>query len=220
MKGRYIVLEGIQGSGKTDQIKRIAEWLRGQGIAVHTTREPGGGDVTARTLRIITQNPAYNLTTKTEVLIYNAARAQSLEVIRNVLARGVWVICDRSYLTTLAIQYYARGDVKNYDDINKICEFAVGDMWPDLTLVLDVPAEVSKKRASARYRGERFDTLDLDFLQRIRKGYLTEAKKRKLTVIDGTQTQASVFEAVSGHIKPLLSQMMGALPAAGRRPDK
>jgi len=172
-------------------------------------------------LRIITQNPMYNLNTKAEVLIYNAARAQSLEIIRNVLSRGVWVICDRSYLTTLAIQYYARGDVKKYDDINKICEFAVGDMWPDLTLVLDVPAEVSKKRASARYRGERFDTLDLDFLDKIRRGYLTEAKKRKLPVIDGTKNQAAVFDAISGHIKPFLSQMVGTLrPTKAGRPDK
>ncbi len=204
MKGRYIVLEGIQGTGKTEQIARLGQWLRSKGLHVHITREPGGADLTARTLRLITQNPTYRLNTKTEVLIYNAARAQLMEIIRDLLSRDVWVLCDRSFLTTLAIQYYARGDVDDYDTINKICEFAVGDMQPDLMLVLDAPAEVVQARASARYRGERFDNLQLDFLRRMREGYKTEATKRNLPLIDATKTPNEVFALLQAQIKPLI----------------
>lgn len=203
MKGRYIVLEGMQGSGKTSQITRLAAWLRSEGKAVFTTREPGGADLVARTLRLITQNPTYKLNTRTEVLLYNASRSQSLEIIRDLVGRGVWVLCDRSFLTTLAIQYYARGDVKNYDDIVRICEFAVGDMMPDMMLVLDIDPETAQKRADARYRGERFDQLKLEFLKRMQNGYLKEAKLRKLPVIDARKNEKAVFTALQTEIKRL-----------------
>lgn len=205
MKARYVVLEGIQGSGKTDQIFLLVNLLRSKGIAVHQTKEPGGADAAARAIRLITQTPEYNLTTKTEVLLYNAARAQLLGLIRDQLKKDVWVVCDRSYLTTLAIQYYARNDIKNYSEVEQICKFAVGGTEPDLTIVLDVPAKVAQKRAEARYRGERFDQLELDFLKRMRQGYLKEAKKRGHPVIDGTQTIATVAKAIERHIVKFLT---------------
>lgn len=213
MKGKYIVLEGIQGSGKTAQAAKLASWLRSEGIPVHITREPGGADVVGRTLRLLTQSPNYNLNTRAEVLLYNAARAQTLEIIKNLVDRGVWVICDRSYLTTLAIQYYARGDVKEYDEIMRICKFAIGDMWPDLLLVLDVPEKVAQERSSARYRGERFDSLPLDFLKRMRAGYKLEAKKRKLPLIDASHGEDQVFEK----LKTAISKLIKLAPKSNRK---
>lgn len=205
MKARYIVFEGIQGTGKTTQLARVADWLRDKGQAVSLTREPGGADAVARSIRRITQDPTLNINTKTEVLLYNAARAQSLENIRDLLSRGVWVLADRSYLTTLAIQYYARGDIKEYDDIAKICEFAVGDMMPDMTFVFDIEPAIAKERIASRYQGERFDNLPLDFLVRMREGYIAEAKKRDLVMIDASKD----VDAVNADVIKYIQQLAG-----------
>src|SRR5690606_19972938 len=110
--GRYIVIEGAEGVGKTTQIELLGERLRSAGYNVRLFREPDSQtDLTARTIRMMTQDPRFPMNTRTEVLLYNAARSQSLEVIRNAREAGVICLCDRNFLTTLAIQYYGRGDV-------------------------------------------------------------------------------------------------------------
>lgn len=182
--GLYVVIEGTEGVGKTLQVNLLADRLQSEGYLVRKFREPDShSDVTARAIRTITQDPFYPMNTRTEVLLYNAARSQSLENIRNSRAQGIVCLCDRNYLTTLAIQYYGRGDVPDYDTINNIISFAVGDMEPDITIVLDAPVIELKKRAHKRERGERFDNLDLAFLERVRTGYLLEAKQRNYPVV-------------------------------------
>jgi dTMP kinase len=193
---KYIVLEGIQGGGKTAQIQILADRLTKAGYATHTTREPGGSALASRVLRYITQNPQYPLTTKAEVLIYNASRTQSLETIRDLLERDVWVIADRNYLTTLAIQYYARNDGLDYDEIDAICRFAVGDMEPDATIVLDLDARTAAERTKTRAIKERFDGLSTGFLERMRQGYLTEAKKHNYPVVDARKNIEAVAEDI------------------------
>lgn len=183
-KGRYIVIEGPEGVGKTTQLQLLAEKLQAAGYSVRLFREPDSQtDLTARTIRMLTQDPRYPMNTRTEVLLYNAARSQSLEVIRKARDAGVICLCDRNYLTTLAIQYYGRGDVPDYQTINSIIDFAVADMQPDMTVVLDAPVSTLKERAHARGAGERFDNLDEAFLERIRAGYLWEAKQRGYPVV-------------------------------------
>ncbi|MGB4966982.1 MAG: dTMP kinase [Candidatus Saccharimonadales bacterium] len=197
MRGKYIVIEGAQGVGKTTIIQRLGDMLAQAGLAVKVMREPESqNDLTSRTIRHLTQDPRYPMSTRTEVLLYNAARSQSLEIIRDAVKNGVYVLVDRSYLTTLAIQYYGRGDVQDYQKINEIIEFAVGDMQPDLLLVLDAPVDVLKKRTQARYNGDRFDNLDEAFLERVRAGYLWEAKQRNLPVIYATGDKDEVFKEV------------------------
>src|ERR1700694_3583362 len=135
-KGKYIVIEGPEGVGKTTQVILLAEALRKAGLPVRVMREPDSqNDITARAIRQLTQDPRYPMNTRTEVLLYNAARSQSLQIIRESVEQGVICIVDRNYLTTLAIQYYGRGDVPDYDTINNIIGFAVGDMEPDLCVV-------------------------------------------------------------------------------------
>ncbi|HUD03247.1 MAG TPA: dTMP kinase, partial [Patescibacteria group bacterium] len=103
--GMYIVLEGAGGAGKTTQIELLAERLRQDGYAVRMFREPDSQtDLTARVIRRLTQDPRYPMNTKTEVLLYNAARSQSLEIIRQARQEGVICLCDRNFLTTLGIQ--------------------------------------------------------------------------------------------------------------------
>lgn len=195
--GLYIVLEGPEGVGKTTQIEMLAMRLRKEGYIVRQFREPDSqSDLTARAIRTLTQDPRYPMNTKTEVLLYNAARSQSLEIIRNARAQGVVCLVDRNYLTTLAIQYYGRGDVPDYDTINSIISFAVGDMEPDITVILDAPVLQLQERAQHRGQGERFDNLGIEFLERVRAGYLLEAKQRNLPVITALGSPDQIHEEI------------------------
>lgn len=196
-KGKYIVIEGPEGVGKTTQLHELARRLQAAGLPVRTLREPDSqSDLTARAIRQLTQDPRYPMNTRTEVLLYNAARAQSLEVIRQSIEHGVICLVDRNYLTTLAIQYYGRGDVPDYQTINSIISFAVGDMEPDLCILLDAPVNVLHERLAGRYNGERFDNLSDEFLERVRAGYLWEAHQRKLPVIFATDSQEQVADNI------------------------
>lgn len=221
-KGKYIVIEGPEGVGKSTQIKELARRLRAAGLPVRTLREPDSqSDLTARAIRQLTQDPHYPMNTRTEVLLYNAARAQSLQVIKTSVDEGVICLVDRNYLTTLAIQYYGRGDVPNYDTINNIIDFAVGGVEPDLCIVLDAPVNVLKERMSSRREGERFDNLDASFLERIRAGYLWEAKQRQMPVIfatDDTSVVAdNIWQLVSRELsvrEPVVKAAAMSTPAA------
>src|SRR5476649_2127829 len=202
-KGKYIVIEGPEGVGKTTQLLELARRLQAAGLPVRMLREPDSqSDLTARAIRQLTQDPRYPMNTRTEVLLYNAARSQSLQVIRQSIEHGVTCLVDRNYLTTLAIQYYGRGDVPDYQTINTIINFAVGGVEPDLCIVLDAPVNVLRERLADRYSGERFDNLDDAFLERVRAGYLWEAKQRNLPVIFATDepnvVADSIWKLVSG----------------------
>jgi len=225
-RGRYIVLEGPEGVGKTTQLEYLAHRLEAAGYPVRLFREPDSqSDLTARAIRTLTQDPRYPMNTRTEVLLYNAARSQSLEVIRNARAAGVICLCDRNYMTTLAIQYYGRGDVPDYETINSIISFAVADMEPDMTIVLDAPTQVLRDRAVGRGAGERFDNLGPDFLERVRAGYLWEAKQRGFPVVYAGDSAEDVTEEIwkilngkikeadaTSHEPPLISASAAVTP--------
>ena len=205
-KGYYIVLEGAEGVGKTTQIEFIAQELQKYGYPVQLFREPDSqSHLSARAIRQITQDPNYPLNTRAEVLLYNAARALSLEVIASARQQGVICLVDRNYLTTLAIQYYGRGDVPDYDTINTIISFAVGTMEPDLTIILDAPTDELAKRMAGRKHGERFDSLDLQFLDKVRTGYLLEAKQRGYPVVFADSSPENVFREVWQHVAQLFN---------------
>lgn len=205
-KGKYIVLEGPEGVGKTTQLLELTRRLQAAGLPVRTFREPDSqSDLTARTIRQLTQDPNYPMNTRTEVLLYNAARAQSLQVIKQSVEQGVICVVDRNYLTTLAIQYYGRGDVPDYKTITDIINFAVGGVEPDLCVVLDAPVSILRERMKGRAGGDRFDDLDEAFLERVRAGYLWEAKQRNLPVVfansDEQTVSNQVWQLVSATLK-------------------
>jgi len=196
-RGKYIVLEGPEGVGKTTQLLELSRRLQAAGLPVRNLREPDSqSDLTARAIRQLTQDPRYPMNTRTEVLLYNAARSQSLEIIKHSIDSGVNCVVDRNYLTTLAIQYYGRGDVPDYTTINNIISFAVGGIEPDLCIVLDAPVPVLRERLGERYHGERFDNLDDAFLERVRSGYLWEAKQRNLPVVFATDSPDEVADNI------------------------
>jgi dTMP kinase len=225
-RGRYIVIEGPEGVGKTTQLEKLAHRLEAAGYPVRLFREPDSqSDLTARAIRLLTQDPHYPMNTRTEVLLYNAARSQSLEVIRRARDSGVICLCDRNYLTTLAIQYYGRGDVPDYNTINSIINFAVADMQPDMTIVLDAPSQVLHERAVGRGAGERFDNLGVDFLERVRAGYLWEAKQRGYPVVfagdPADQVTENIWKILNGAMQsqapktaepPIISAAAAATP--------
>ena len=183
-KGKYIVLEGPGGTGKSSQILELSKRFQAAKLPFRIFREPDSqSDLTARAIRQLTQDPHYPMNTRTETLLYNAARSQSLQVIKTSIEEGLNCIVDRSFLTTLALQYYGRGDVDDYQKINQIIDFAVDGMYPDLCIVLDAPTKTLKERLNERDGGERFDHLDLAFLERVRSGYLWEAEQRKYPVV-------------------------------------
>jgi len=218
IKGKYIVLEGPEGVGKTTQLMELARRLQAAGLPVRTLREPDSqSDLTARAIRQLTQDPRYPMNTNTEVLLYNAARSQSLQVIRHSVEQGVICLVDRNYLTTLAIQYYGRGDVPDYDTINRIIGFAVNGVEPDLTILLDAPVPILKERLGGRYHGERFDNLDAAFLERVRSGYLWEAKQRHLPVVFATDDQDTVADNIWKLVSETLA-LRGSKAASTTRP--
>ncbi len=195
--GKYIVIEGAEGVGKTTQLQELSRRLQTAGLPVRTFREPDSQSaLTARAIRRLTQDPHYPMNSRTEVLLYNAARSESLRVIRQSVNNGIICLSDRNYLTTLALQYYGRGDIPDYQTINTIISFALNGIEPDVCIVLDAPADVLKQRTAGRYQAERFDNLSEDFLERVRAGYLWEAKQRNYPIIFATDSESEVADKV------------------------
>lgn len=219
MRGTYIVIEGAEGVGKTTQVKMLADALTALDIPVKVFREPDGeSDRTTQVIRQITQDPSYPMNSRTEVLLYNAARSQSLEKISAAREAGFVCLVDRSYLTTLAVQYYGRGDITDYERLNQIIEFAVGNVKPDLTVVLDAPVDVLMTRKATTRETERFDQLDAPFLERIRSGYLWEARQRDLPIVYALGTADEVFDDIWRILTPILAieatQQMASEPTS------
>ena len=209
-KGIYVVIQGVQGTGKSTQIVELNRRFQAAGLPVRMMREPDSQtDLTARNVRTMTQSPRYPMNTKTEVLLYNAARSQTLDIVRKMTSRGVNCILDHSYLSTLAVQYYGRGDIDDYDAINQIIKFAVGDMEPDLIIIIDIPVDESVKRLKDRGAGENFDNLPRDFLERERNGLLKEAKMRNLPIVDGTQSLEDLSDEIWSYVSDTLKEQRG-----------
>lgn len=205
-KAKYIVIEGAEGVGKTTMVQLIAQQLQAAGLSVKILREPDTqNDLTARELHRILSDPRYPMSSRAEALLFNAARVQSLAFIRSATENGVYCLVDHSYLTTLTTQYYGRGDITDYDRINSIIDFAVGDMQPDLMVVLDAPVTVLHERLQNRPDRSKSNHFDDSFYERVRAGYLWEAKQRNLPVVHATDDIDTVFKNVWQHVAATLA---------------
>ncbi len=185
----FITLEGPEGSGKTSQLAPLAEFLRQQGQAVFTTREPGGTLIGEQVRAILTNLKNTDMNPRTEILLFCAARAQLVEeVIRPHLALKEIVLSDRYADATLAYQGYGHG--VDLATLRLLLNFATGSLWPDLTLLLDLPSEAGlKRKRSGGGEWNRLDAYQLDFHQRVRRGYLELARQepQRWCVIDAMQ---------------------------------
>jgi len=202
MRGKFITFEGPEGGGKSTQIQALAEWLRRQGKTVVTTREPGGTRLAELIRGLVREEMDDPPVTRCEVLLFLAARAQVVsQVIRPALARGDWVLCDRFADSTFAYQGYGRGiDVRLLRNFN---DFATEGLVPDMTILLDVPPEVSRERLAARQAataatGDRIETAGEMFHRRLREGFfeLAQEEPERFVVIDAARSVDMVTASV------------------------
>jgi dTMP kinase len=190
----FIVIEGIEGSGKSTLIAGLAEHLEAAGHAVAVTREPGGTPV-GDAIREIFLDRAIAMAPLTEALLVNAARAEHvLRVIRPMLDDGRIVLCDRFVDSTLAYQGYGRGIDLN--ELRAICATAADGVEPDLVLVIDVPVSVARDRLRDRSNAaDRIESEDDRFHERVRRAFLEIAgDSLRHVILDGTATPQHVLK--------------------------
>jgi len=204
----FITLEGGEGAGKSTQARRLATWLRGRGLQVQTTREPGGTPGAELLRRALLSKEVEGWDPVTEALIVTAARRDHVErLIRPSLAAGVWVVCDRFVDSTVAYQGHAGGL-----DLGRIAElqsFATDGLQPDLTIVLDLPPERGLARAGRRDGAlvGRFEERPLDFHRRLRAGFLEIAAHapQRCVVIDADRGEDAVAADLIGIVTQRLA---------------
>ena len=207
--GRFITLEGGEGAGKSTQLRRLVATLRTRGLEVVTTREPGGSPGAEEIRALLVTGGAGRWSPVSEALLHFAARRDHLErTIWPALERGAWVISDRFADSTMAYQGYGLG--LNQDVITRLYANVIGKFFPDITLVLDLPAEAGLARAQARSAADRYEQMDLAFHRRLREGFLDIAAHdpRRCAVIDAAGSE----DAVAAEI---LAAVDRRLPAPG-----
>jgi dTMP kinase len=207
----FITFEGIEGSGKTTQLRHLHKHLQALGYQTLVTREPGGCSI-SDTIRALLLDPeSINMASRAELLLYSAARAQHVEeCIRPALEDGKVVLCDRFSDATTVYQGTGRGlDMKNLEAINN---YATNGLVPDLTLLLDYPAEEGLQRARSRNNSDnmeaegRFELEALAFHRRIREGYLELAKSEdRFHVIDALGDLVNVSKRITAVVDRFLA---------------
>ncbi|MDZ3838898.1 MAG: dTMP kinase [Rhodospirillales bacterium] len=210
-KGRFITVEGGEGTGKSTQVRMLAEGLRSLGIAVVVSREPGGTPAAEDIRALLVEGAVRRWSPVSETLLHYAARREHLDrTILPALAAGQWVVCDRFADSTMAYQGCGLGLGREF--VAGLHGLVVGDLGPDLTLVLDLPVEEGLARAGARAGGEdRYERMDLGFHQRVRDGFLAIARDEpeRCVVVDAKGPP----EAVAAE---LLAQVRARLPVPPR----
>ncbi len=198
-RGRFITFEGVDGAGKSTHVAWLSALLQARGLRVVTTREPGGTPLGEQLREFLLQAP---MTHDSEALLMFAARRENVEqVIRPALDRGDWVLCDRFSDATYA--YQGGGHGVDSGRIAALAQWVHGDCNPDLTLLFDVPPEVSRERlqlAEASGRAlDKFEREREDFVQRVRQAYLERARAEpaRIRVIDSTRSLPEVRAELS-----------------------
>lgn len=199
-RGRFIVLEGGDGAGKSAVQAALVDRLRAQGQNVVSTREPGGTELGERIRDLVLAQRSVG-DALSELLLFEAARAQLVAtVIRPALDTGATVICDRFAASSTAYQGYGRGLGREL--VEQANVIATGGLMPDLTLLLDVPVEVGLSRRAGAGSANHFDNETLDFHNRVRQGFLGLARDgdEAWVVIDASKPLESVVEEASAEV--------------------
>ena len=205
--GVLVTFEGVEGSGKSTQVARLRDYLESQGRAVEVTREPGGTPIGEAIREILLDPRNEAMTGTTELLLYEAARAQHVaQRIRPALEAGRIVLCDRFADSTTA--YQGAGRVLAPEVVRRLHEVATEGLWPDLTVVVDVPSEMGLARVTQVGPFDRLEREGLSFHQRVRAGFLrlAEEEPERVKVVDGTRSIDEVAGAIKELVDALLSQ--------------
>jgi dTMP kinase len=212
MQGRLVVFEGVEGCGKTTQVKRSHTWLLENGVVnAIVTREPGGTELCQEIRKLLlTPSSSEVMQDRTELLLYAADRAQHVEgFLKPHLAAGAMILCDRFTDSTVAYQGYGRGLERSLiDPLNQI---ATGGLQSDLTLWLDVDVEVGLARAQKRGERDRIEQATLAFHQRVQQGFreLAQAYPQRIVRIDASRSEADV----AAQVQDVLAARMAAWSA-------
>ncbi|HPQ43173.1 MAG TPA: dTMP kinase [Syntrophales bacterium] len=212
--GVFVTFEGIEGSGKTTQIRKAGDYLRGKRVPFVITGEPGGTLLGNELRKILLDRTALALSGRTELLLFAADRAQHVEeVIAPALQRGEIVLCDRFSDATVAYQGYGRNeDIKS---VRALCDFASQSLVPDMTLLFDIPADQGlarvidrAQRAGHAPRKDRFEREHLRFHETIRSGYLALAGENpdRFKVIDASRDVSEVHREVCVYLEGLITR--------------
>lgn len=212
MKGKFITFEGIEGCGKTSQVRLLVKYLEEKGCRVLMTREPGGTAISEAVREILLSPDFSNMHPHTEVLLYLAGRAQHVsEVIKPALEAGTIIICDRFSDSTFVYQCLVRGiDIHMIETINR---FATENISPHITFVLDVDPAEGLRRAKARNQKnmreeDRMERESMDFHQRVREGYLKWAAEYpdRIFVVRSDREKEEVHEEIVGIVDKVLTR--------------
>ena len=204
MKGKLITIEGVEGVGKSTNIKFISSYMESKNIKYLCTREPGG-TVNAEKIRdILLHSEEEKVPEIAELLLFFSARAFHLEnVIIPALNDGINVICDRFSDATIAYQGNGRGfDIKR---INQIANWVQNDLKPNLTILLDAPAEIGMQRTKVREKNDRMESEKISFYERVRQGYLEIAQNdpERVVIVDATESILNVEDSIRNHLDNL-----------------
>ena len=211
VRGKLIVLEGVEGAGKSTQVRRLVTWLEGEGRAVLAVREPGQTPVGDKVRTIVLHDP-YEMAPRTEALLYMASRSELCErVVRPALASGTTVIADRFFLSTYAYQAAGRGLPE--DEVRAANRFATGGLVPDLTVLLDLAPAEGLLRAAQRGAHDRIERASADFHARVAEAFAHSAGRAwqhahpeagPIVVVDGNGSEDEVFARVRHALAPML----------------
>lgn len=195
-RGKFITFEGIDGAGKSTHLAWATDKLRGQGVGLIVTREPGG-TVLGEQLRKILLAGDQRIHPETEALMMFTSRRQHLEdVIRPALHRGDWVLCDRFTDASFAYQGGGRGVAK--DKLEALERWVHPDLQPDLTLYFDVSAELGQSRVARVRSPDRFEREDVGFFSRVREAYLDRLQQwpKRIVRLDGSKPIADIQQEI------------------------
>ncbi|MDX9859153.1 MAG: dTMP kinase [candidate division Zixibacteria bacterium] len=193
-RGRLITFEGIDGSGKSTQLTRSASHLKKRGFDIAVLREPGSTKVSEKIRRILL-DPTLEISDLTELLLYEAARAEIVDKqIRPLMERGTIVLCDRFYDSTTAYQGYGRK--LDLDMVKRLHTVAVGSLHPDLTFVFDLPLTVALTRRGKN--PDRLESQSLAFFRRVARGFreIARTEPQRVKLIDARGTVDHTFRSV------------------------
>lgn len=202
MSGLFITFEGVDKAGKSTQIKKLAERFRNLGRNVLCTREPGGTPIGEELRELVMKNRQEKISDETELLLFSASRAQLLrERIWPALNEDTVVLCDRFADSTTAYQGYARG--MDLDFIKRLNNFALGNRWPDMTILLDLTVDESFARLdnvlkSTAAASDRFEIEGRKFHEKVRNGFLAIAEEnpQRFAVISAAQSVDAISEQI------------------------
>ena len=201
MRGKFITLEGMDGAGKSTHIPDIIKLLEGKGVEVISTREPGG-TVLGEQLRTLLLNESMHPETET-LLMFAARREHIAQVIEPALSQGAWVLSDRFTDATYAYQSGGRGVLAN--KVIELEAWVQGSLQPDMTLLFDVPVEVSVARLASARTPDKFERESPDFFTKIRNAYLDRARNnpKRFCIINSNQA----LEDVKAEVKNVISSL-------------